>query len=229
MFTKLQLYNYTHERGSTMKHIVSATFMLFFLTLTFPAMAEEQPTKAQLSELHELIKSGHVTRAELETFLGQNRLGIDSVTTAVTNTFRVEVICDLAVAIKVGKYGQVNSDVTRNSPVPDECTDGRMEVALFHFDHPVSSEYVIREMYRKGYRFATLLELLALGAGHPNLQLKFPLAALGSKWQGSDDYFYVPVLEERDGKRSLHLSWFGYDIPGGGGWRSDCRFVAVRK
>lgn len=143
--------------------------MLFFLTLTLPALAGE-PTKAQRKELNSLLDNGNITAAELEAFLGQNRpVSGDEIrataTTAVTDTFTVEVRCNLSEVIKVGKYDWVHDNIIRkNFPMPDGCTEGRTEVSLFHFGHSVSSEEVITEMDREGYCPATLPELLALGA-----------------------------------------------------------------
>ncbi len=55
-----------------MWRFVSTFVFVLLFAFTFSAFAEE-PTVSQLTELHELIKSGHVTGAEPEAFLEQNR------------------------------------------------------------------------------------------------------------------------------------------------------------
>ncbi len=80
-----------------------------------------------------------------------------------------------------GKYDRSNSDVvSKNFPCPKNGTKDNKNIVLFHFGKMMTSEQVIAKMDREGYRPATVHELLALGACHPDLQRQFPIIALGS-------------------------------------------------
>ncbi|MCG2695058.1 hypothetical protein L6261_03190, partial [Candidatus Parcubacteria bacterium] len=85
-----------------------------------------------------------------------------------------------------------------------------------------TSEQVIAEMDKVGYRPATIWELLALGIAQPNLQMEFPIIALGSLCVLGGERRVAGLYRDAVG-RSLYLGWFGRD------WRDDCRFAGVRK
>lgn len=128
--------------------------------------------------------------------------------------------------IKAGKYNGVNSDITeKNFPLPTELIGQKTSVSgkLFHFGKDISSEDVIFEMDKSGYRPATLPELLALGEAHPDLQRQFPIIALGSVWRVAAGSRIVPALAVDGYGRKLHLFWFGP------AWYVICRFFGVRK
>jgi len=135
----------------------------------------------------------------------------------------VDYSLSLAEMVKAGKYDWVNDDITaKHFPAKGE---GKKELAieLIHFNRRTSSEEALQEMDKQGFRPATIEELLALGSAYPELQRKFPIAALGSVWQDPNGYRHVPCLGESVSRRSLHLHWLG------GGWGGDWRFAAVRK
>lgn len=123
-----------------------------------------------------------------------------------------------------GNYGWTNSDITENNfPLPTEFLDKKITVStkLFHFNRDISSEDVIFEMEKVGYRPATLPELLALGKTYPELQKDFRIVALGSIW---DAYGLrgVPILDSGR-ERWLNLGWFG------NGWVNRHRFFGICK
>jgi len=60
----------------------------------------------------------------------------------------------------------------------ESCHDDKEALAELHKMKP-------------GYRFATLPELLALGAAYPNLQLLFMILSLGSVWPWSGDKHHL--------------------------------------
>ncbi|MCG2694619.1 hypothetical protein L6261_00860, partial [Candidatus Parcubacteria bacterium] len=122
-----------------------------------------------------------------------------------------------------GKYDWSNSDVTsKNFPRSENGTKGEREVALFHFNKTMTSEQVIAEMDKVGYRPATIWELLGLGIAQPNLQREFPIIALGSVCV-LDGLRLVAILCRYAVGRYLSLGWFGGD------WRDVCRFAGVCK
>ena len=122
-----------------------------------------------------------------------------------------------------GKYKWSNSDVTSEKfPRPENGTRSERKIALFHFGKEMTSEQVIAEMDKEGFRQATIHELLALGIAQPELQKDFPIISLGSVCVLNGRRL-VAILYENAGYRGLRLSWF--DL----GWSGHCRFVGVRK
>lgn len=144
---------------------------------------------------------------------------------AVENIFRLLVNYDLKVEamVKEGKYDWKNNDINAKNFPTERAGQCEIELKLFHFNKAMTSEDVIKEMDKQGYRPAELSELLALGAKHPDEQRKYPIIALGSVWR----YWYgsrgVAYLRLDDSGRELRLYCFD------DGWHEDCRFAAVRK
>ena len=129
-------------------------------------------------------------------------------------------------AIADGNYDWKNSDVTaKNFPISPEMIGKKVDISgrLFHFDRNIGSENAIKKMDSDGCRPATLMELLALGATHPELQKQFPIIALGSVWRTFIGFRQVPYLDVNNDDRELDLSYFGDD------WWACCRFLGVRK
>lgn len=129
-------------------------------------------------------------------------------------------------AIADGKYDWKDSDITaKNFPISPEMIGKKSDVSakLFHFNRDISSDDVISEMDKSGYRPATLMELLVLGILFPELQRQFPIVALGSIWHDGFDYRHVPYLNVFGSRRGLNLC--GFD----GGWDAHDRFLGVRK
>jgi len=125
--------------------------------------------------------------------------------------------------VKAGRYDWVNSDITsRNFPTQRKGT-AEVAVVLINFNRYVSTDEALRELDRMGYRPAELHELLALGEKYPEVQLNFPIVALGSVWHGRLGCRFVPYLGRVGSKRTLSLGWVG------DGWSEVCRFAAVRK
>lgn len=85
---------------------------------------------------------------------------------------------------------------------------------------------------KRGYRPATLAELLTLGATHPELQSDSTLIALGTKWKTPAGHMAVPALTGMKVKRAggtvvavRQLEVFGAGVLG---WRTNIKFPAVR-
>ncbi|MBI2097936.1 MAG: hypothetical protein HYT46_03330 [Candidatus Vogelbacteria bacterium] len=117
----------------------------------------------------------------------------------------------LAEMIAAGRYDSVNSSITaEHFPVTGRGQQA-VEVELFHFGRVMSSEQVMAELDRVGYRPTRIEELLALGAARPDLQRQFPIIALGSPWRNLHGYRRVTYLGEWHVKRKLSLHWFGSD------------------
>jgi|SRR3989339_35170 len=143
----------------------------------------------------------------------------------ITHTFTILVDETKTVEELVveGNYDWSDSNVTsKNFPRSEEGTKDKKEVALFHFNKTMTSEDVIAEMKKDGYRPATIFELLALGVTQPELQRGFPIIALGSDCT-LDGSRPVACLCGSAGVRDLYLSWLGLD------WSDRCRFVGLRR
>jgi len=141
-----------------------------------------------------------------------------------TDTYRVNVICDLDKAIEAGKYDRVDNDITQAN-FPQACKAGDVEVILVAIDRAMTGEEVVAELGKKGLRPATLAQLLSLGAAQPDLQRQFYIVALGSQWCKPVGHRGVPVIGRSGSGRFLGLDWGG-PID----WcRTSYRFPAVRK
>lgn len=144
----------------------------------------------------------------------------DEIKLAIDYTKTVEqVIAD-------SNYDWKNDDITsQHFPVSPEMIGKKAEVSakLFHFNCDISSDDVISEMDKAGYRPATLMELLVLGFLFPELQRQFPIVALGSVWHSARVTRHVPCLDVSGIKRKLNLLWFD------GVWFAHYRFLGARK
>ena len=190
------------------------------------------------SQKEEAMKYGNLNLGQIEALV--NKLGGMNAVTAIlqgamkeavtvvsyiTHTFTILVDETKTVEELVveGNYDWSDSNVTsKNFPRSEEGTKDKKEVALFHFNKTMTSEDVIAEMKKDGYRPATIFELLALGVTQPELQRGFPIIALGSDCT-LDGSRPVACLCGSAGVRDLYLSWLGLD------WSDRCRFVGLRR
>ena len=142
-----------------------------------------------------------------------------------TQTFPVTVDYGRSIEEMVasGKYDWSNSDITsKHFPIGTKGQVG-VNIELVHFNRPMESDEVLRELDKQGLRPATLPELLAFGATYPEKQREFPIVALGSVWRDLDGIRHVACLYGNAGDRGLDLRWYE------NGWVVSCRFAAVRK
>jgi hypothetical protein len=122
--------------------------------------------------------------------------------------------------LKKAKFDWVNPYITEAN-FPDDKLDGKVEI--IHFDKSITSEDATKELDNKGYRPATLRELIKFAIDNPDEQKKYPIVALGSVRRSAGGRRGVSYLGCSDGGRELGLGW--WDL----GWVSDCRFAAVSK
>jgi hypothetical protein len=130
--------------------------------------------------------------------------------------------------IKAGKFDWKDDDINSiNFPNPKEKEllnqVIKLKAKVFDFKKDISSEDVLKELDKEGYRPATVTELLALAEIDPDLQRQFVIFSLGSVWRRSATDYYVPYLGAGDDERGLDLDGFEGD------WSVGCRFLAVRK
>ena len=120
--------------------------------------------------------------------------------------------------------------IIKNFPISPEMIGNKADITnrLFHFNRHIrseriSSENIIEEMDSWFCRPATLMELLALGATHPELQREFRVVALGSIWRDSRGICLVPFLGVHGVMRKSYLNPFDCD------WDAGFRFLGIRK
>ena len=141
------------------------------------------------------------------------------------HTFKVQMDYSqtLEEMIGGGNYDWVNPDIIEEHfPLQKQGTQ-EVEIHLFHFGRTMSNEAAEKEMEAKGFRPATLPELLALGRDHPDPQKQFPIVALGSVWRRPGGDSGTPILLWYGRVRYLVLRWLEGD------WHGGCRFAVVRK
>lgn len=125
--------------------------------------------------------------------------------------------------VAAGNYDWKNGDVNDKNFPNLQSGSHTTDIALVHLNRLASTEEILRELDRQGLKPADLHALLSLGAKYPDLQREFPIAALGSVWQGRDGDRLVPYLGRSGSERDLSLCRTGND------WREYYRFAAVRK
>ena len=123
--------------------------------------------------------------------------------------------------VVAGNYEMSNRAINRLNFTADQPHDA--DIVLCECDEDMGYAAALEDLDSKDLRPATMSELLALGAKHTELQRQFQIIALGSDWQYSAGLHRdVGYLFSEDGKRRLHLTWFGHV------WRG-ARLAAVRK
>lgn len=150
---------------------------------------------------------------------------MSSVKTESDIAFPLKVNYDLSVESLVahGKYDWKNDNITTNNFPTVRKGEANLVLELVHFNKVLTSEEVLKELDKMGYRPAELHELLSFGEKYPDIQRQFTVFALGSLWRYWNGDRLVPYLRRCGGGRGLDLSYFSY------GWGGRCRFAAVRK
>jgi hypothetical protein len=115
------------------------------------------------------------------------------------------------------KFDWVNSDIT--DTLFDEPQEISTEYDVMPIDKYMSSEDIIIQMEKEGYRPANFRELLAYSQKEWNG--KDTVVALGSVASVRVSR-RVPYLVKDGSGRSLNRSWWDY------AWRPSCRFLRVR-
>lgn len=113
------------------------------------------------------------------------------------------------------KFDWVNSDITEENFPIEKVRKG--DYRLYHFDKPISSEDVLKEMEKEGYSPANIYELLSWR----DWNNKDWVVALGSSCVLDGDR-HVAYLYRYGSERYVNLYWWSY------GWCGGYRFLAVR-
>jgi hypothetical protein len=158
-------------------------------------------------------------RDDIRELLGLSRLTPKPVITA----YMVDIgFLTTEEGVAAGKYDYQNPNVTSEN-FPVKGNQGKKEVSTVHFGRRMESlEEVIAELDKLGFRPAETADLLAFGKDQSEIQLQYPVIALGSS-ATVDGYRCAPFLGKSDSKRGLFLSYWAL------GWHGSYRFLAVRK
>ena len=184
-----------------------------------PLEADKDEVQAAIDNGNDPLWVGIVSR-----FAKKIEATTKTVAEKVSSLFHITVNYGLSLKemIAAGGYDWKNDDITEaRFPVPTG-SPVELDTELIHFDYDISSENVVAELDKKGYRPATIHELLAFGAKYPNKQREFPIVALGSVAGVGGDRRVAYLDGGGDGRR-LGLGWWV------GGWSRSYRFLAVRK
>jgi hypothetical protein len=141
-----------------------------------------------------------------------------------SDVFCVQVNYDLQleVAIKDSEYTCKSDGIIDNKFPSKRSGSAKIDIRLVHFGKNISSKDVLKKIDKMGLRPAEFLELLALGAKHPNEQGEYPIVALGSVAQDSGGG-RVPLIWCSQHCRNLNSGYFESD------WCAGYRFAVVSK
>lgn len=139
-----------------------------------------------------------------------------------THKFKVNYDRSIEDSVKAGNYDRISDSITdKRFSSSTESGVKEVEGAIYHFNKEIPSQTVIFQMERDGYRSATMKELLAFGEQNPELQRRFPIAALGSVAE-IRGYRRVGLLDKDGSTRCFYLIFFDCD------WSDHICFLAVR-
>lgn len=130
----------------------------------------------------------------------------------------------LAQMIEAGRYNWENSDITDERFPVVGTGKATAKAVLVYLNKVTSTNEALAHLDQNGLRPATIAELLAFGAKFPDIQLQFPVVALGSLLVVPSGERGAAYLGGDAGERELYLDWNDFDWCGG-----DCRFLAVSK
>jgi hypothetical protein len=137
-------------------------------------------------------------------------------------TVPVDYSQSLGRMIRAGEYDAVNGDINPRNFRLEGAGSREVELTLVQFSRPMAPLELVMLMERRGYRPATIEELLALGREKRDLQRSIPIVALGSGLVRHDRR-YVPCLGGSASVRSLTVVVIYRR------WSNCYRFVFVRK
>jgi hypothetical protein len=125
-------------------------------------------------------------------------------TQIIVNT-AVDYSRSLTKMIDDGHYDEVHRDITPRNFRLSARGFRQIELTLVQFKYPVAPLEAVMLMKERGYRPATIEEILALGSQHPELQRSIPIVGLGSA-RVVENRRYVLCLGGSQSTRELGLA-----------------------
>ena len=95
--------------------------------------------------------------------------------------------------LKVNEFYKVGPIILKRRIHPPQSGKAKIKVHLFNLGRYTTSEEMVVEMKKKGYRPSTIRELLTLDAKHPGFELE--MVALGTEWGWTDNRRLVPYID----------------------------------
>lgn len=179
-------------------------------------------TANQLKDFFSQIADGSLNGQHLQALL-EHRNPFSNGAAQVQTTLTIPPHLTILERIALGEYDWKNDGVITNEDFPhDATTVGEWEFDLFHPDCVISPEDAQLRAEVDGWTVAQAEHLLALGQAFPELQRRFSVITLGT----------VDGVSGRHGKLVLSCDGNGSYVDldcWGDDWKSDCRFLRVRK
>jgi hypothetical protein len=119
-------------------------------------------------------------------------------------TVPVDYSQSLEQMIAAGEYNETNGDINPRNFRLEGAGCREVELTLVQFSRAMAPLELVMLMNRRGYRPATIEELLALGKAERDLQRSIPIVALGSGLRRHDRR-YVPCVGGSASVRNLTL------------------------
>lgn len=140
--------------------------------------------------------------------------------------YRQRSYAELKLAFDWVNKGYKNAEFKPIDICKDVSTETReIEFELVHLNEDVSTDEILADLDKRGFRPALYEELLAFATKHPDEQKKYEIVALGSVCRSSNGHHLCsPYLSQDDLGRGLIFDWVE-----GGWWDDDYRFLVVRK
>jgi len=182
--------------------------------------------KSELQQLLKVIKVTNFSIPEVINLIWDKSATYERLRASEEISLTVDYSHTLEQMIVAGKYDWKDINIMeKHFPLPAELFGKKTTVSgkLFHFNRNISTVDAMAGIDKAGYRPATLPEILALGAKHPELQHQFLIIALGSVWRSSLGRYGVPCLGVGGNGRRLNLYWLDYV------WLSIHCFLGFRK
>jgi hypothetical protein len=177
-----------------------------------------------LADLSHKLQYGNITPYQLECFLKKQN-PFPGMFTDRYEVLQVSVNRDqsIADAVSAGRYDWACEDINENYFTRTGSGSEDIEIILVCFDKSMTFNDVVEELEKRGLRPVDIQELLAIGEQHPGKQRMFPIVALGSIWEDSEEDQYIQSLDCSGNRRELIRFWVGNKAS------SWFRFAAVRK
>lgn len=143
----------------------------------------------------------------------------------VSDIFCDEIDYDRSIAefVRAGNYATVDPGLTDENVISTETGKKMISTKLFHFGFGrlASSVRAENNLNSKGFRPATSKEILNFGQKHPEVQLMFPVVAVGSAIVVGTRRV-VCCLRGENGNRQVALVCYMHP------WNERCRFLGVK-
>ena len=138
--------------------------------------------------------------------------------------FRVSVDYGRSVedGVDSGKYGWAASSITSKHFHTNQTGVVWVEVELVPFFRRMLTGEALNELGLMGCSPSNTHQLLALGEQYPEVQRRFPIAALGSGWEHHRGRIFFPYLDSYGSRRDLRLFCIEKE------WSRTCQFAVVR-